>query len=453
MSEFKNMKDDFNNIEIPKEIDFIIEAAIKKGKKHKKYKFFKPSIIAAACIIAFVTSINLSPAFANILGGIPGLSNLVKLVSFDKGLYSAVGNGFTMEINKSAVDKDIKFTISNAILDRRKLVIEYTIETTGEYDDLNPGNILIQDESGNNLEVFIDTFLSNDEKFKDIKKKSGIIEVTFPDDSKTFPKNIIVNCKEFIKKDDVYHKKPILGNWKIGFELDSKLVAAEPIVNEINKSVTLNFMKFYIDYIKVYPTKTDVRIRMDENNRYKFVSFKNMRIEDEKGNRYNFRSGSSLSETEHLYGFESSYFEKPKELYFKADGIYCIPKEDAYLVLDVDNKKFIDDSGYNIEYISLNQNSNWADEKYDFLLSFKINDEEILRESKNGDCEGISFYGKAMDENNNEYFITINGTSYGEDHQERFIGIKDMKPLPHLLKFKISGAAKGVYGPISARLK
>lgn len=449
MSEFNNMKDIFNSIEVPKEIDFVIEAAIKKGKNHRKHGFLRPLAIAAACIIVFIASINVSPAFANMIGGIPGLSSLVKLVSFDKGLYSATGNGFIMEINKSAVDKGITLTINNAILDRRKLVIEYTVETAEAYNGLNPGNIEIQDKYEHDLGAFVG-YSQYSENFM---KKRGIIEVTFPDDIRPFPNEIILNCKEFKESNHFIHKEPILGNWKISFKIDKNLVSAEPFVYQINKSITINYMKFYIDYIKVYPTVTDVKIRLDKNNKYKFVWFKNMRIEDEKGTKYNFRSISSTSGIDHLYNFESSYFTKPNELYFKADGIYCIPKEDEFVVLDIANKKFIDDGGYKVEYISLTQDTNWAGEEYDFLLTFKVKDEEILREFGNGYNNGISFEIIALDENNNEYTINSSRTSWGNDYIEKCIGIKNMKTLPHILKFKVSGAAKGIYDPISVKLK
>jgi hypothetical protein len=178
-----------------------------------------------------------------------------------------------------------------------------------------------------------------------------------------------------------------------------------------------------------------------------------MRIEDEEGNIYKFRSGSSYSEYEHLLSFESSYFTKPKKLYFKADGVYCIPKEDKYVVVDLDNKKVIEDGGYNIEYLYHRTNVQEGGDKSDFNIAFKIKDEEIIREYETSIDGGISFENKIYDENNNEYMINSTGSHKDSDSLEKIIGVKTMKQVPHILKFKITSASKGVYIPISVKLK
>ncbi|SHH73689.1 beta-propeller domain-containing protein [Clostridium grantii] len=54
MNEFKELKEDFENIQVPPEIDLIIEKSIKRAKAYKKGRFIKNSFIAASLTIFIV---------------------------------------------------------------------------------------------------------------------------------------------------------------------------------------------------------------------------------------------------------------------------------------------------------------------------------------------------------------------------------------------------------------
>lgn len=49
--------------------------------------------------------------------------------------------------------------------------------------------------------------------------------------------------------------------------------------------------------------------------------------------------------------FQSAYFNNVKSLKVKCDNIYIKPKKDEYIIVDLDNKKVIEDSGYNIKFL------------------------------------------------------------------------------------------------------
>lgn len=77
----EKIKNDYNNIPIPDELDFVVERALKTGKRKKKnnYKWF--SGVAAAAVI-FTVGINTSPAMAKALADVPLVGSVVKVLTF-----------------------------------------------------------------------------------------------------------------------------------------------------------------------------------------------------------------------------------------------------------------------------------------------------------------------------------------------------------------------------------
>lgn len=75
------LKQQYKDISIPNELDFIVKKAIKQSMKRKVN--FKWSIGAGVLAIALtLTGINTSPAFANALSGVPVVGSLVKVFTF-----------------------------------------------------------------------------------------------------------------------------------------------------------------------------------------------------------------------------------------------------------------------------------------------------------------------------------------------------------------------------------
>ena len=69
---------------------------------------------------------------------IPGLDVIVDFVNIDKGVQRAAENGLSQHIGKSAEDKGLKLTIDNVILDRKRLVIAYSVVSDRSYEIIHP---------------------------------------------------------------------------------------------------------------------------------------------------------------------------------------------------------------------------------------------------------------------------------------------------------------------------
>lgn len=453
----------YASIPIPDELTLRVDKAIERGAvKEKRKKAINIIGVAAAVLIIFISSVNISPAFAGYMKNIPGLSYFVELVKFDKGLKSAIENDYVQVVEKSKKDKDIKFTIRSLIFDRRQLIISYTIETTGDYIDLKPHLIDVFDKKGNLLEVLSNISYVPDRKFKNKKARDGIIEFNAYDEGK-FPTDMVLKCREFYEMDvsSGKEKSKIEGNWDISFKIDEKFMLAMPITKELNENYCLGPVHFNVEKVDIYPTAVYVTISFDKTDRDRFAGFKNLRLVDENGRTYEEKGATIVSDYKRIIRFESNYFFKSKKLSLKADGVYHIPVESQYVVLDLKNNKILDDGGYNIEHFQYRKNTVLNDKKYDLMLSFNIKDEEILKNHKlPGSYFGGVGFNNAEDDNGNEYRIMVDSASPSikkdnlkDSFIERELCFSEMNVIPDILKLKVGCASKGTDGDINIEIK
>lgn len=78
----EKLKADHQNIPIPDELDFVVEKALKQGRKKRKNHGLKWISGAAAAVVLFTAGINTSPAMANALADVPVVGRVVKVLTF-----------------------------------------------------------------------------------------------------------------------------------------------------------------------------------------------------------------------------------------------------------------------------------------------------------------------------------------------------------------------------------
>ncbi|WP_060205725.1 anti-sigma-V factor rsiV [Sporosarcina koreensis] len=97
MSKMDKLKKDYEDIDIPEELDSIVKASIQEAKRKriKKRPVFRNSFIGVAAAAAiFIGSINVSPAFAKSMVNVPILGSIVEVftvqqLTVDEGTYQA----------------------------------------------------------------------------------------------------------------------------------------------------------------------------------------------------------------------------------------------------------------------------------------------------------------------------------------------------------------------------
>ena len=77
----EKMKDEYKNIPIPEELDFVVEKAIRTSKV-KKARSYKWVAGVAAAAVLFTAGINTSPAMAKALADVPIVGSVVKVLTF-----------------------------------------------------------------------------------------------------------------------------------------------------------------------------------------------------------------------------------------------------------------------------------------------------------------------------------------------------------------------------------
>lgn len=102
MKNIENLRKQYNNIEIPTELDNIINTAIDKKPNIFSAYFRKAGIVAASIIVIFTSAVNISPAFAQSMSNIPVVSSMVKLVNFKT--YTAENGNMEANINVAKVE-------------------------------------------------------------------------------------------------------------------------------------------------------------------------------------------------------------------------------------------------------------------------------------------------------------------------------------------------------------
>ena len=338
-------KDNFKNIEVPMEADLVIERAIKRAKNRHKKRFLKVSSGIAAVFALSILLGKTSPAFAEYINNATApVKNLFGHFG-NKGIDNAVKNGFVQEVSKdsktSASDKGITVTIDQVAIGGNKLNIGYTLkadEKYKEFDNLYYDKFKITDNKGRVLYDSADPGKSyyggfdhktiNNEGFKDTRVKQGIFEFMSGKTKDEIPDSITIEFYDFSDTPSLYASnknkkqsaKIIEGKWTTTVKIDDKFKNAKEMTY-VKAFETAENSNIKIEYINVYPTTANAKFLCPKD-----MDISNVRLEDEKGNKYASNTGSygmGSINSDHATAepdFESPYFDKIEKLYLVFDG-------------------------------------------------------------------------------------------------------------------------------------
>lgn len=108
----EGLKHNYNNIEIPGKLDFVVNDALNKNKNTRSKIRRWSSVAALVCVV--IVGVNLSPAFANTLENIPVIGNMIKIINFKN--YNVNENGYDVSIDVPKVeglnDKDFEYKLN-----------------------------------------------------------------------------------------------------------------------------------------------------------------------------------------------------------------------------------------------------------------------------------------------------------------------------------------------------
>ncbi|MEK4487523.1 DUF3298 domain-containing protein [Psychrobacillus sp. FSL H8-0484] len=147
MKRLKNAKKQYDDIEIPSELQSVVEKSIQEARrKHIKNAPFKQwGIGVAAAASLFIASVNVSPALAQSLSSVPVLGSIVQVVTIQE-----------IKIAEDSYNADLKIPsvtgLDNKELENR-LNEKYTAENEALYKDFQKDMEELKEAGGGHLGV------------------------------------------------------------------------------------------------------------------------------------------------------------------------------------------------------------------------------------------------------------------------------------------------------------
>ena len=308
----------------------IAEADVREMKR-KRRKFIWSFATVAILVLAFATTIRISPAFANAVSAIPGMGKIIELLQYDKGMQAIVDNDYYQSVHASQMKDDLTITIDGVILDETGMVISYTLEAPFSLEQINYKKIKLF-QNGEEIPYAAMSYNEPDQKHDN--RKEDVI-------------NFLFNGKQEYATQDFVLEIEVDNTQKTTFSLPFNVPqdVKKGKVYTVNQKVEVENQKIMIQSVTVHPLRVEVKIAFDELNAMKILNFEDMRIEDEKGEVWskiqNGLNGLGPGENEQILYLQSNYFEQPKQLHFKFNKIQALPKEESFLLVDVETKKVL----------------------------------------------------------------------------------------------------------------
>lgn len=328
------LKKEYGNVEIPSDIDDYIRSGIRKGKKTTRPPFWRIGMVAASILlIIFLTTIRVSPAFANYVSTIPGMERIVELIRHNKGIMSAVENDYLQEVGITREEDGVSLTIDAIIVDETQMLVFYTIESDSNLSSINLSNIKLHSQSGKELGEYGMSYGSHSEVRKG-EKVSGELKVTYPD-------GMIVPEKFSLETGISMNEIEMINGLDFPIEVDMDKFSAITKEFAIDKSVEAGGQSIYFEKMEIHPTRIALFLEYDKSNTHEIFRFDDIALEDEKGNQWISDGSSSTDDNKIVMYFESNYFSEPQQLDLVFSSFTALPKNELEVVVDLKEERFI----------------------------------------------------------------------------------------------------------------
>lgn len=295
-------------------------------RKHKtRMRWVMSSISVAAFILLFTGCIRVSPVFASFVKQIPGMENIVNIISQDKGLMMAIDHSILQKVGITDEHDGISVTVEGIISDESRMVIFYKIKGL---KDPEKGNYTIDllDEHGTRLPVGYSYLASN--SISDNQVYEDVIDIFFPSDVSPPDKlNFVVKPKD----------KTHSGEWKVTMQIDKNLTRGMKKIIDINQTLTIDGQKILIKQAIMYPTRLVLDVQFDTNNTKKVFGLSDLQLIDEQGRAW--KTDTSIGEETRSIHFESMYFSSPKKLTLQGSGLSGLDKKELDFSLDLQSQE------------------------------------------------------------------------------------------------------------------
>lgn len=383
-------KNTLEQVEVSKDkLYSAVQSGFEKAKKErllKRTKVIKRSSwsigIVAVLLISFITSVNVSPAFANKIASIPGMERIVELIKQDSGLTAAIENDFYQPLNLSQKKGGITVTLDGVIADEKGMVIFYTVQSKKKNLPLEIDYLKLNNEYNGNLPASDTTFWSSAPPTIEDNVFSSMMTL------ETYENHIFWDGKLL---------------WSIGlesgdkveeFQIPFKFKKADVVSKtfDLNKEVTIEGQRIIVERVTINPIRAEVKLKIDPNNSKGIFSFRNLKFINDIGDEWilNNRGTAfgSIDGSEWTITLQSPYFNNSDSLKLVFGKIAAMDKDDTFILIDTESKKFLKQPANSI-FTNLEVENN----KVRFIMDVK-GDYTMLVSSSFLDNDGKEFFIK-----------------------------------------------------------
>ncbi|WP_261130627.1 DUF4179 domain-containing protein [Bacillus sp. Marseille-Q3570] len=412
---------DDKQIRTPESIDHYIHKGIQKGKRFKRIQ--RRSIVSLATsmalILLLITSVRISPAFADTIKTLPGMQVIVEMIQGDKGLEDAISNDFIHEVNEKETHEGITLSVDRIIVDQARMILFYSVETTRDHEYLRLHRINMLDGNGEEIQAGIEYGDPHEsENLQENKKMNGKIVATYAEDVQV-PE--VVQLKLTLQDADspsAIHTeaRTLDSEWDIEIPIKKEWYADTRETIQIMETVEMEKQKIHFEKAVIDPTLIALHIKYDETNEMQLFRFDDLKLMDDTGQVWEpIQNGiiSSGQDGDFTLYFQSNYFRKPEELYLSGSSIRAIDKDEQEVVVDLQDEKLTQaPSDGRIQLDQINREG--MDVEFEFLIRMSEVDKEnhfydILEYKTQNQNRGASgFSNSPEDPKLLRYFLSVN---------------------------------------------
>lgn len=128
MNQIKQLVNEYQNTEIPQELEFIVRRTIANKEKNKRRikGLQKTAISVAAVVILFIGAVNISPSVAKAMSNIPVIGSLVKLVTIRNFSYADEQHEVEVKVPQveGLKDKELQDALNDKYLNQNTKLYE-----------------------------------------------------------------------------------------------------------------------------------------------------------------------------------------------------------------------------------------------------------------------------------------------------------------------------------------
>lgn len=325
--DWEKLTEELETIEIPKEA--LHQARAKAVHQHRltkrrKRRLYSVTSVAVIVLLLFITSIRISPVFAQAVAKIPGIASIVGMIAYDKEISDIVENNYYEELGIVVTQGDYTLTLRSVVADHSGMTIFYKLESPFDLSKVSITSLEVS-QQGIPFGVTSPYMVSKTGKRTEQEDKVEIISANdLSYDNRTFEFNLHLS-------------DPAETKFAVPFTLTKPI--EQPKVYEVNQAVVVDGQTIDIKQLKISPLRAEIRLAADEQNTMELLKFTSVRLIDENGEDWGQpRNGGmgfgNLPDGEVSLFLQSNYFRQPKKLTLVMEKIQALPKGSDYIEVD-----------------------------------------------------------------------------------------------------------------------